>query len=105
MSLYVRLPEDPYSQVSALECILFWYVIIFHLAGVRAHTVARPQDETGRIEDELMRPESIDALLRFFVQAKANSFENLLDPFLKMFRISTNIVIDIDKSFHWSFGR
>ncbi|PIL35163.1 hypothetical protein GSI_02952 [Ganoderma sinense ZZ0214-1] len=81
LSLYLRLLEDPYFQVSALESILSWL-----------------QDETARIEDELMKPESIDALLRCFVQAKANSFENLLDPFLKMFRISTNIAIGIAKS-------
>ena len=98
LSLYLRLLEDPYFQVSALESILSWYVIIFYLAGVRAYPVARLQDETARIEDELTRPESIDALLRCFVQAKANSFENLLDPFLKMFRISTNIAIGIAKS-------
>ena len=56
------------------------------------------QDETARIEDELIKPESLDALLRCFVQAKANSFENLLDPFLKIFRISTNIAIGVSKS-------
>ncbi len=45
-----------------------------------------------------MKPESLDALLRCFVQAKANSFENLLDPFLKIFRISTSITIGVAKS-------
>ena len=64
LSLYLRLLEDPYFQVSALESILSWYVIISDLAGVRAYQVARLQDETARIEDELTRPESIDALLR-----------------------------------------
>ena len=32
------------------------------------------------------------------MQAKANSFENLLDPFLKIFRISTSVTIGIAKS-------
>ncbi|KAI0770584.1 kinase-like protein [Fomes fomentarius] len=81
LSMYLRLLEDPYFQVSALESILSWL-----------------QDETARIEDELMKPESLDALLRCFVQAKANSFENLLDPFLKIFRISTSITIGVAKS-------
>ena len=45
-----------------------------------------------------MKPESLEALLRCFVQAKANSFENLLDPLLKIFRISTGVGIGIAKS-------
>ena len=45
-----------------------------------------------------MKPESLEALLRCFVQAKANSFENLLDPLLKIFRISTGVAIGIAKS-------
>lgn len=45
-----------------------------------------------------MKPDSLDALLRCFVSAKANSFENLLDPFLKIFRISTSITIGVAKS-------
>ncbi|KAI0718192.1 kinase-like protein [Cerioporus squamosus] len=81
LSMYLRLLEDPYFQVSSLESILSWL-----------------QDETARIEDELMKPESLDALLRCFVQAKANSFENLLEPFLKIFRISNNVAIGVAKS-------
>lgn len=45
-----------------------------------------------------MKPESLDALLRCFVQAKANSFENLLEPFLKIFRLSTSTAIGVAKS-------
>jgi hypothetical protein len=58
----------------------------------------RLQDETGRIEDQLLKPEAIEALLNCFVQCKANSFENLLDPFLKLTRISTPIILAIAKS-------
>jgi hypothetical protein len=50
------------------------------------------------LEDELMKPEALEALLKCFVSAKANSFENLLDPFLKICRISTRITIGIAKS-------
>ncbi|KAH9922944.1 uncharacterized protein B0H18DRAFT_1085777 [Fomitopsis serialis] len=81
LGLYLRLLEDPYFQVSALESILSWL-----------------QDETARIEDQLTKPESLDALLRCFVNAKSNSFENLLDPFLKMCRLSTTITIGLAKS-------
>lgn len=59
---------------------------------------SRLQDETARVEDELLKPEGLDALLRCFVTAKANSFENLLDPFLKISRISNGITVGIAKS-------
>ena len=36
----------------------------------------RLQDETARVEDQLARPESLEALLKCFITAKANSFEN-----------------------------
>jgi len=45
-----------------------------------------------------MEPQSIDALLNCFVTAKANSFENLLDPFLKITRLSTPVTISMTKS-------
>jgi len=73
--------EDPYFQVSALEAILSWL-----------------QDETAKIEDQLVKPESLDALLKCFVTAKANSFENLLDPLLKICRISNPLTIGLAKS-------
>lgn len=60
--------------------------------------MSRLQDETARIEDELSKPESLEALLRCFVSAKANSFENLLDSFLKICRLSTAITVGIAKS-------
>ncbi|CAL1713540.1 unnamed protein product [Somion occarium] len=81
LQMYLRLLDDPYFQVSALEAILSWL-----------------QDETARVEDELRKPAALDALLRCFVSAKANSFENLLDPFLKITRISNLITIGIAKS-------
>ncbi|KAI0075090.1 kinase-like protein [Panus rudis PR-1116 ss-1] len=81
LRMYLRLLDDPYFQVSALEAILSWL-----------------QDETARVEDELLKPEAIDALLRCFTSAKTNSFENLLDPFLKITRISTSITIGMAKS-------
>ena len=79
--MYFKLLDDPYFQVSALESVLSWL-----------------QDETARVEDELLKPEAIDALLKCFVTAKANSFENLLDPFLKITRLSTPVTIAMTKS-------
>jgi len=40
----------------------------------------------------------VDALLHCFVTAKANSFENLLDPFLKITRLLAPITISMTKS-------
>ncbi|KAF7297578.1 Cytokinesis protein sepH [Mycena kentingensis (nom. inval.)] len=81
LGMYLKLLEDPYFQVSALESILSWL-----------------QDETARVEDELTKPPSVAALLSCFVGAKANSFENLLDPFLKIARLSSSVTIAIARS-------
>ncbi|EKM49713.1 uncharacterized protein PHACADRAFT_214230 [Phanerochaete carnosa HHB-10118-sp] len=80
-SLYVKLLDDPYFQVSALEAIFAWLT-----------------DETHRIEDQLLKPDALDALLRCFVNSKANSFENLLEAFYKLCRVSTLVTIGIAKS-------
>ncbi|KIY52431.1 Pkinase-domain-containing protein [Fistulina hepatica ATCC 64428] len=80
LGMYLKLLGDPYFQVSALESILAWL-----------------QDETARVEDELLASAATEALLSCFVNAKANSFENLLDPFLKITRISTPITMAIAK--------
>lgn len=79
--MYVKLLDDPYFQVSALESILSWL-----------------QDETARVEDELLKQDAVDSLLKCFVSSKSNSFENLLDPFLKVIRLSTPVTIAITKS-------
>ena len=59
---------------------------------------SRLQDETARIEDELVKGPALDALLRCFVNSKAISFENLLDPFWKICRISNPVTIGVAKS-------
>ncbi|KAJ3995309.1 hypothetical protein F5050DRAFT_1800256 [Lentinula boryana] len=81
LSMYLRLLEDPYFQVSALESILSWL-----------------QDEPARVEDELMRPNAIRSVLDCFVTSKANSFENLLELFLKLTRISSRITTAFSRS-------
>ncbi|KAJ3981765.1 hypothetical protein F5890DRAFT_1417072 [Lentinula detonsa] len=81
LSMYLRLLEDPYFQVSALESILSWL-----------------QDEPARVEDELMRPNAIRSVLDCFITSKANSFENLLELFLKLTRISSRITTAFSRS-------
>ena len=45
----------------------------------------------------LIQQTSVDALLKCFANAKANSFENMLDPLLKIFRISTAVTSAMSK--------
>ncbi|CDW98725.1 hypothetical protein [Sporisorium scitamineum] len=75
LHFYLKLLEDPYWQVSALESVLVWL-----------------QDETARVEEVLLQPASIESLLCVFATSKANSFENLLEPFVKVCRLSSGVV-------------
>ncbi|SPO40049.1 related to MAPKK kinase [Pseudozyma flocculosa] len=81
LHFYVGLLEDPYWQVSALDSIHVWL-----------------QDETHRVEEVLLQPSSVDSLLCLFATSKANSFENLLEPYLKICRLSTAITIAMGKN-------
>ncbi|KAG8716348.1 hypothetical protein FRC09_015862 [Ceratobasidium sp. 395] len=78
LDLYLRLLSDPYFQVSALEALLSWL-----------------QDETSRVEEFLIQADSLEAMLKCFTTSKANSFEKLLDPFLKICRLSQSITLGI----------
>lgn len=51
----------------------------------------------ARVEDVLSEPSSISSILKCFVSAKANSFENILDPLLKIVRTSGAVAIGIAK--------
>lgn len=62
---------------------------------VDKHFFTRLQDETARVEDVLVKESALEALVKCFVSAKANSFENLLDPFLKICRLSKGIAIGV----------
>lgn len=50
------------------------------------------------MEDVLIQPESSQSILKAFITAKANSFENFLDPFLKICRMSSAVTIRIAKA-------
>lgn len=58
----------------------------------------RLQEETHRVEDVLCDGFAIERLLGCFVHAKANSFENLLEPFLKVCRLSSQVVTAISST-------
>jgi hypothetical protein len=81
LDVYVRLLEDPYFQVSALEAILSWL-----------------QDEMARVEDILLESTALHSLIDAFVTAKGTSFENLLEPLLKMLRFSSSLTTGIVQS-------
>ncbi|CAD6910950.1 unnamed protein product [Tilletia controversa] len=81
LGFYLELLSDPYWQVSALESIHVWM-----------------QDETARVEDVLLQPESSEALLQLFSSAKTNAFENLLEAFYKIMRLSEGVTLAIGKS-------
>ncbi|KIY55323.1 STE/STE11/CDC15 protein kinase [Cryptococcus deuterogattii 99/473] len=74
LRLYLDLLEDPYWRVSALDAISAWM-----------------QDETARVEDVLLEKFASDSLVRCFVQASGVSFEGILDPLLKILRLSTSL--------------
>src|SRR5258706_973719 len=70
LHIYLGLLSDPYFQVSALEAIVQWL-----------------QDDTARVEDVLTEPWSLDCLVECFASSKANSFENILEPLIKIIRL------------------
>lgn len=78
LPVYVRLLEDPYFQVGALEAILAWL-----------------QEEMARVEDALLDSTALHSLTDAFVTAKGTSFENLLEPLLKMLKLSSSLTAGI----------
>lgn len=70
LHIYLSLLSDPYFQISALEAIVQWL-----------------QDDTARVEDVLSEPWSLDRLVECFTSSKTNSFENILEPLIKIIRL------------------
>ncbi|KAL7423239.1 Protein kinase of the Mitotic Exit Network [Cryptotrichosporon argae] len=81
MSLYLGLLDDPYWRISALEAVLAWM-----------------QDETARVEDLLLDKDASDSLVKCFVQSSGVSFEGILDPFLKILRLSPALTAAISST-------
>ncbi|OCF73077.1 STE/STE11/CDC15 protein kinase [Kwoniella mangroviensis CBS 8886] len=78
LNLYLDLLSHPYWQVSALDAILTWML-----------------DETARVEDVLLEKSASDSLVKCFVQASGVSFEGILDPLIKILRLSTSLTSSI----------
>ncbi|KAG0229437.1 hypothetical protein BGW42_001592 [Actinomortierella wolfii] len=76
LQVYLRLLKDPYWQVNAIDAILVWL-----------------QDETSDVEQVLLQPTSLSLLVQAFLTAKANSFENILEPLYKITRLSHKVAI------------
>ncbi|KAI8606109.1 hypothetical protein EDD21DRAFT_361865 [Dissophora ornata] len=74
LPVYLRLFKDPYWQVNAMDAVLVWL-----------------QDETADVEQVLLQPSSLNLFVQAFLTAKANSFENILEPLYKIIRISPSI--------------
>jgi hypothetical protein len=67
LQFYLGLLRDPFWGSSGLDSIAFWLA-----------------DDVHRVEDVMLQSSSVQALLRVFDHAKATTFENLLDPLLKV---------------------
>jgi hypothetical protein len=86
LAFYVELLKEPYWAVTALDALFVWL-----------------QEETGKVEECLLT-ESFgsggfaEAIVSCFVEAKADAFENLLEPLQKMLRLSPAIAASLSSS-------
>jgi len=76
LHFYLSLLTDPYWQVNAMESILTWL-----------------QEEPARVEPILLERKSYEFIIRAFIGAKANSFENILEPLYMITRLSNQLTI------------
>ncbi|GET00056.1 cytokinesis protein sepH [Rhizophagus clarus] len=74
LQLYLDLMTDPFWQVNAIEAILVWL-----------------QEETEKVEPILLQPKNIELILEAFITAKANSFENILEPLHLITQLSQSV--------------
>ncbi|KAI0152834.1 hypothetical protein GGR57DRAFT_159814 [Xylariaceae sp. FL1272] len=75
LRFYISLLKDPYWQVPALDSIFVWL-----------------QEETAKVEAHLMRGSFSEAIASCFCSTKATAFDpNLLDPLLKLLRLSPEL--------------
>ncbi|KAI9671821.1 MAG: hypothetical protein M1831_003349 [Alyxoria varia] len=71
LDFYISLLADPYWQVTALDAIFIWL-----------------QEETAKVEENLIDCQFSNAIIDCFTNSKADSFENLLEPLQKLLRLS-----------------
>ncbi|TDZ15943.1 Cytokinesis protein sepH [Colletotrichum orbiculare MAFF 240422] len=81
LDFYVSLLADQYWQVTALDAIFIWL-----------------QEETAKVESHLFDGKFTDAIVACFHTNKLNSFDaNLLEPLLKLLRLSPSIAGSLAK--------
>ncbi|KAF9921189.1 hypothetical protein FBU30_008814 [Linnemannia zychae] len=78
LPVYLRLFKDPNWQVNAMDAVHVWL-----------------QDEREGVENILLQPSSLNLFVQAFLNAKANSFENILEPLHKIIRFSPSIACGI----------
>ncbi|KAI3326858.1 hypothetical protein HD806DRAFT_488388 [Xylariaceae sp. AK1471] len=81
LDFYVSLLADQYWQVTALDAIFVWL-----------------QEETAKVEDHLLNGKFTDAIVSCFHNPKINAFDpNLLEPLLKLLRLSPSLAASLAK--------
>lgn len=81
LDFYVSLLSDQYWQVTALDAILVWL-----------------QEETANVENHLMDNGFSRAIVSCFGTNRLNAFDfNLLEPLLKLLRLSPGLTISLAK--------
>ena len=79
LPFYISLLQEPSWQVTALDAIFIWL-----------------QEETAKVEEHLLSGSLFTlAISRCFTTAKANSFENLLEPLQKLLRLSPPVALSL----------
>ncbi|TPX10773.1 uncharacterized protein E0L32_008342 [Thyridium curvatum] len=82
LDFYISLLPDQYWQVTALDAIHVWL-----------------QEETAKVENHLMGGKFTAAIVSCFNTSKANAFDpNLLEPLLKVLRLSPSIAASLGKA-------
>ncbi|KAF9280780.1 hypothetical protein BGZ68_007026 [Mortierella alpina] len=84
LPVYLRLFKDPYWQVNAMDAVHVWL-----------QDEKSMQDEESDVEQFLLLKPSLNYFVQAFLTAKANSFENILEPFHKIIRLSPSIACGI----------
>ncbi|TGJ82878.1 hypothetical protein E0Z10_g5874 [Xylaria hypoxylon] len=81
LDFYVSLLADQYWQVTALDAIFVWL-----------------QEETAKVEDHLLNGKFTEAIVSCFHNPKINAFDpNLLEPLLKLLRLSPSLAASLSK--------
>ncbi|KAI1091686.1 armadillo-type protein [Rostrohypoxylon terebratum] len=86
LDFYISLLADQYWQVTAMDAIFVWL-----------------QEETAKVEGHLINCQFTDAIVSCFNTHKINAFDpNLLEPLLKVLRISPSLAASLVKSAMYS---